>query len=102
MSNQNDVEHSTELSIAALEMALNVIGDLLHADGVGDILDVKQMPLTALLLLKIAGSSVLLLESQYGCQTGNLFQIILEVLRGRASGRWSAAGQFLTPIFLDH
>ncbi|KAH7389159.1 hypothetical protein BKA64DRAFT_131627 [Cadophora sp. MPI-SDFR-AT-0126] len=52
-------------SLAALEVALNIVHDLVYIDQTGEILDPRKMPLVAVILLKKAGKMAIWLELQH-------------------------------------
>ncbi|KAI9146830.1 hypothetical protein HJFPF1_13398 [Paramyrothecium foliicola] len=88
---QNNITEDLELSRAALETTLNMVQHLLRVDGPGKILDVRQMPWTAVPLLQLGGLTALLLDSQYGRKASNVFDDIIEALIDRAGRRWAGA-----------
>ncbi|KAL6401897.1 Zn(2)-C6 fungal-type DNA-binding domain [Ilyonectria robusta] len=79
-----------KISVAALETALNLIQDLLRVEEDTGCFDDKIMPITFVMLMEEAGSTAILLESEYSLNTDGVFQLALRALKC-ASSRWIAA-----------
>lgn len=89
-------------SLAALEMALNIVRDLVYADLTDNILDAWKMPLTAVVLLKKAGMMAIWLESQYHRST--TISVLPHVIQSleRVNHRWKVTGQLMSSLFPLH
>lgn len=57
--------------------------------------DDRIMPITVVMLMEEAGSTAILLESEYSLNTDGVFQLAMRALQ-RASSRWITAGQIWT------
>ncbi|KAF5013561.1 hypothetical protein FDECE_421 [Fusarium decemcellulare] len=99
ISDQQGSAEIKKISVAALETALNVTKDLLGMDEDARtfnarIFDEDMMPITVVMLMQQAGSTSLLLESEYRLDTGDVFQLAIRSLKV-ARSRWIIAGHVL-------
>ncbi|KAF4454307.1 hypothetical protein FALBO_15846 [Fusarium albosuccineum] len=95
ISDQQGSAEIKKISVAALETALNVTKDLLGMDEDARsfnarIFDEDMMPITVVMLMQQAGSTALLLESEYQLDTGDVFQLAIRSLKV-ANSRWVIA-----------
>lgn len=86
-----------ESSIAAIESALNITRDITSMD---DILNVRRMPLAAVLLLQKAGSVAVWLQIHFN-HINEVLKPLTESLE-RASNRWMIASQLAPPFQNAH
>ncbi|KAK7458281.1 hypothetical protein Landi51_01104 [Colletotrichum acutatum] len=87
-----------ESSVAALEMALAIAGDLMRMEKTVDILKLDRMPLTAVVLYKKVGLAAILLAKHYGRDTENLLREVIQMLSERISRRWKIALQIASQL----
>jgi hypothetical protein len=73
-------------------MVLNITHDIICMD---DVLDVRRMPLSAVILLQKAGTMAILLHKNYNRNIGVLQPIIGSLKR--ASKQWPIASKLISP-----